>query len=619
MYSRCARRVVCRALSKPRYHQLPHRRCLTTEHVPTTTSANSSSADVFPDTANDLDPDEQHPASSNAAPILDFVDSVAPQKTSYSPYVFDELEQSSRRTEAKQAKSLSATHKHTIMVYPQNGARDMPDVLAIVRDIERRFGRVREFKALHDKDSPSNYLRVIFIRFDSSESARRVEELGSRTITVRIQPWNRALLVDGGVGLEDIQRYLREGPMRDDAAIADALTGVEDAMSSAETGAGSLNDAERWNKLVRDDNAGQTSANLDGSSYEEPAASPFDNVADGEEYRVEDAAEKYKPENEIVCNIEFVEKRFTSTTFAPYMKIKTPAERRQRLARAFVAWSGFYTGYDFKDDSVKDELPSPPEGRTEMSDEKRARAIRVAAHSMRHLLLNMRIGLRDAGDMSHGLIRQNGQLTVAEWCRQPEVEAEAWTQADAEAADDSAKKLKLGAKEGTKATADFEVAERAVEKAAPKELTKAEAEMWQKVVRRMAAGAGDAQKPAARKEAPRVSLKKTMTVSEPTLQKQPTSSSSAGANAMASSSPSLASSDSKSAPVPGSAPKATVAEPLATISSAKSSTSTHLDASTSEIINNRARRQARKEEAERRSEQDSFKNKLLGWVRQGRL
>ncbi|KIK36342.1 hypothetical protein CY34DRAFT_60891, partial [Suillus luteus UH-Slu-Lm8-n1] len=82
----------------------------------------------------------------------------------------------------------------------------MVDAFAIIRAIERKFGRIREYRFLRDGEVSSEYQMLCWAAFHSVDSMSLVPEKG---ITMNVPAATQdATIPEGGPGLKDLQGLL---------------------------------------------------------------------------------------------------------------------------------------------------------------------------------------------------------------------------------------------------------------------------------------------------------------------------------------------------------------------------------------------------------------------------
>lgn len=106
---------------------------------------------------------------------------------------------------SKASSSKNVKH-HGIIVRPWDGLSGMNDVFGIVRGIERRFGRIREYCIVRDFDSRTQYAPYFWARFEDQASYERIPN-GQTVIRVEVPVVDPAR--PGGIGLDDLQGVLQ--------------------------------------------------------------------------------------------------------------------------------------------------------------------------------------------------------------------------------------------------------------------------------------------------------------------------------------------------------------------------------------------------------------------------
>ncbi|KIM63983.1 hypothetical protein SCLCIDRAFT_116147, partial [Scleroderma citrinum Foug A] len=76
----------------------------------------------------------------------------------------------------------------------------MVDVLSAIREVERNFGRIRDYRLLRDADRPSEYQALVWTAFESPQSLRLIPTTGI-TLKIPVPTQERS---EGGPGLSDI-------------------------------------------------------------------------------------------------------------------------------------------------------------------------------------------------------------------------------------------------------------------------------------------------------------------------------------------------------------------------------------------------------------------------------
>ncbi|KAH7927435.1 hypothetical protein BV22DRAFT_1193593 [Leucogyrophana mollusca] len=106
------------------------------------------------------------------------------------------------------------------------------DAYAVIRGIERKFGRVREYRFMRDAEVSSTYQVVLWAAFVSPESFDRVPERGAK-LEIPARPID--LAKEGGPGLEDLDGLLDS--VQYDGEV-ESRPGFQDATNKAQKEAG---------------------------------------------------------------------------------------------------------------------------------------------------------------------------------------------------------------------------------------------------------------------------------------------------------------------------------------------------------------------------------------------
>ncbi|KAH9927832.1 uncharacterized protein B0H18DRAFT_1104001 [Fomitopsis serialis] len=93
----------------------------------------------------------------------------------------------------------------TIFVRPWDGIQTMPELLAMIRGLERRYGRIREYEVMRDYDFRSLYIPYFWINFEDTASLERTPETPH---LLKVDTPVVDLARSGGIGLEDLQGLL---------------------------------------------------------------------------------------------------------------------------------------------------------------------------------------------------------------------------------------------------------------------------------------------------------------------------------------------------------------------------------------------------------------------------
>ncbi|KAL5513839.1 hypothetical protein ACEPAH_4240 [Sanghuangporus vaninii] len=390
MYARYLRGVAASSLLRRSAPSSTTRRCLATvESTPTTSDSQPQPAvlgDAATKGAHSLEAFIS--ASVNNANPLSVSQSVSqddtPEDFAEEVSKHDEIEPN-EDTERQSKKSGRISSSPSIVVTTGRKSKHMPGTLAVVRELEQRFGRIREFRILRDKDSPTDYLTTCFITFYDDASVEKVQDAlqgGSAGKIMLDAPldWDRSRQLEGGVGLEEIQPFLlpliaTNMTVQDidtDERIEEAVDSVEKALESTET-------------------------KLDGGEHDDSSQVATSPSVDAYECSIQ-----IKPDYQVSMP-HLHDRRIRS--------LRTP-EQRTRLMHAFIRWAGFYPHYHFSD------LEAEPEAKNSdglSGGTKKAETVRLATRDMSSALLRFRRRLQDLGHLEHGLTYRDGRLMMPEW------------------------------------------------------------------------------------------------------------------------------------------------------------------------------------------------------------
>ncbi|KAI0800357.1 hypothetical protein C8Q74DRAFT_1364114 [Fomes fomentarius] len=90
----------------------------------------------------------------------------------------------------------------TVYIRSWDDIGSMPEFFALLRGVEKRFGRVQEFRLPRDYDVPTAYLNYFMVRFAEDEAYERVPGNGTNIrVEVPVIKADRS----GGVGLDDLR------------------------------------------------------------------------------------------------------------------------------------------------------------------------------------------------------------------------------------------------------------------------------------------------------------------------------------------------------------------------------------------------------------------------------
>ncbi|KAI0644907.1 hypothetical protein C8Q79DRAFT_927205 [Trametes meyenii] len=104
------------------------------------------------------------------------------------------------------AQVREAKNAYTVYVRAWDEIDSMPAFFAMLRGVEKRFGKVREFRIGRDYDLSNRYMDFFLADFVDEESLNRVPEKGTNIrVEVPVIPKGRP----GGVGLDDLQGLLQ--------------------------------------------------------------------------------------------------------------------------------------------------------------------------------------------------------------------------------------------------------------------------------------------------------------------------------------------------------------------------------------------------------------------------
>ncbi|GBE80865.1 hypothetical protein SCP_0305850 [Sparassis crispa] len=112
--------------------------------------------------------------------------------------------------------------KAGIIVRPWDGIQSMPEVFSLIRGIERKYGKIREYSISRDYDFRSQYAPFFWARFEDPASYERVRDAKRITqLEVPVVDTDRP----GNVGLDDLQDLLLsedwQGPEEQELAVGE--------------------------------------------------------------------------------------------------------------------------------------------------------------------------------------------------------------------------------------------------------------------------------------------------------------------------------------------------------------------------------------------------------------
>ncbi|KDQ55256.1 hypothetical protein JAAARDRAFT_48959 [Jaapia argillacea MUCL 33604] len=94
----------------------------------------------------------------------------------------------------------------TIRVRPWDTISTMPEMLAIIRGVESKFGRFRDYALTREYELPDSYSTFFFAAFASAESLHSIPASG---VTIQVPIPRYDFNQPGGPGLDDIVPYLK--------------------------------------------------------------------------------------------------------------------------------------------------------------------------------------------------------------------------------------------------------------------------------------------------------------------------------------------------------------------------------------------------------------------------
>ncbi|KII95665.1 hypothetical protein PLICRDRAFT_170285 [Plicaturopsis crispa FD-325 SS-3] len=107
----------------------------------------------------------------------------------------------------------------TVCIRPWHGVNSMTEGLAILRGVEKKYGRIREYRFIRDYERPEKYQKFFWADFQDPESFRLVSTEGDN-IQVRVPPAKNSEL-DGGLSLQDIDALLEPQSQNNEKDSAD--------------------------------------------------------------------------------------------------------------------------------------------------------------------------------------------------------------------------------------------------------------------------------------------------------------------------------------------------------------------------------------------------------------
>ncbi|KAI0628370.1 hypothetical protein C8Q77DRAFT_1148027 [Trametes polyzona] len=112
-----------------------------------------------------------------------------------------------RPTQRENTGGLRNSPQDTYSIYVRawDEIDSMPSFFAMLRGVEKRFGRAREFRIQRDYDVETTYTNYFIVDLESEEAYKRVPEAGT-SIKVEVPVVNKNR--PGGIGLEELQDLL---------------------------------------------------------------------------------------------------------------------------------------------------------------------------------------------------------------------------------------------------------------------------------------------------------------------------------------------------------------------------------------------------------------------------
>ncbi|PCH35734.1 hypothetical protein WOLCODRAFT_140051 [Wolfiporia cocos MD-104 SS10] len=104
------------------------------------------------------------------------------------------------------SRGLRSEHYMNVVVRPWDGISTMAEALAMIRAIEKKYGRIREYNLSRDPNIPDAYRPWFYIRFYDKESFDRIPAKPS-VLEVQVPVLDKTR--PGGLGLDDLQGLLR--------------------------------------------------------------------------------------------------------------------------------------------------------------------------------------------------------------------------------------------------------------------------------------------------------------------------------------------------------------------------------------------------------------------------
>ncbi|GJE94642.1 hypothetical protein PsYK624_108130 [Phanerochaete sordida] len=207
-----------------------------------------------------------------------------------------------------------------VYIRPADGVKSTREAYAILRGLERRYGRLKWYRMFRDTEVSDFYQPYIFAQFDSEEALAAIP-LGRQTVPLEIPIFERAQT--GGISLEDLRDLLHPADKVENDPIP-VFTPKEKGTPNEQVAAAT-------------------------EATPEPEATPHDSET-GEETSPTPA-----PTTKVI-NV-FIERSAKRRDFSSNTTFNLSRVRRMEVQRSFAKWGGFY------------EPPPPPQP---ISEEDRA-------------------------------------------------------------------------------------------------------------------------------------------------------------------------------------------------------------------------------------------------------
>ncbi|EKM53604.1 uncharacterized protein PHACADRAFT_260044 [Phanerochaete carnosa HHB-10118-sp] len=133
------------------------------------------------------------------------------------------------------AHRIDSTKQPVLYIRPWDGITSTPQAYAILRAIERRYGRLKHYTFRRDHEASDMYQPYFFAEFESGESLEMLP-LGRQTIQLEIPIYDRT--PSGGIGLQDLRGLLRpenrlEGELVPEASVITRMAAETASKSDA--------------------------------------------------------------------------------------------------------------------------------------------------------------------------------------------------------------------------------------------------------------------------------------------------------------------------------------------------------------------------------------------------